>query len=166
MEVRQMAVAYLFHGDELLLIRKSGSRLHAETYWSGVGGHMEPHELNSPREACLREIYEEAGIQASELIDLKLRYILLRVKEAEIRQQYVYFGRTTGRSVRASDEGELFWVDQEAWPQLTFSTINAFMLAHYRDHVDAEQVFTGTITLEETGQPAMQWAELRDPKVF
>ena len=31
--------------------------------WNGVGGHIEPGE--SPRDACLREVYEETGYRLS-----------------------------------------------------------------------------------------------------
>jgi 8-oxo-dGTP diphosphatase len=94
-EIRQMATAYLIKENQVLMMKKSASRLYNSEFWSGLGGHLEPNELNHPKHACLREIHEESGIQESEITELKLRYILLRIKESEIRQQYVYFGSTT-----------------------------------------------------------------------
>jgi 8-oxo-dGTP diphosphatase len=75
MEVRQMATAFLFNQEKVLMIKKASSRLSATEFWSGLGGHLEPDELNHPRKACIREIYEESGYQEKEIDELKLRYI-------------------------------------------------------------------------------------------
>ncbi|MFW5432857.1 NUDIX domain-containing protein [Paenibacillus apiarius] len=91
MRIREMATAFLFHQDRILMMKKPESRICPTEFWSGVGGHLEPGELNHPLKACLREIEEETGLQAKELRDIRLRYILLRQTETEIRQQYVYF---------------------------------------------------------------------------
>ncbi len=48
------------------MMKKSGSRLYNSEFWSGLGGHLELNELNYPKQACLREIHEESGIQESE----------------------------------------------------------------------------------------------------
>lgn len=71
-----MATAYLFHESKVLMIRKKGNRFLDFDFWSGIGGHMEPEELNDPGRACLREIGEETGLTEGDLADLRLRYIL------------------------------------------------------------------------------------------
>lgn len=166
MKLRQMATAFIYRDRQLLLMKKKQSRLHHGEFWSGLGGHMEEHEINSPYEACIREIFEESGISESELTNMELRYILIRKKDNEIRQQYVYFGRTTKLETTTSDEGELFWVDEDQVLNVTFSKIVKSMLEHYLSHRDLKEIVVGAITVLENDEPVVQWMELKDPIVF
>lgn len=166
MHVRQMTTAYLFHEDEVLMIKRSSSRVFNFEFWSGVGGHIEPEEINDPKAAALREIYEESGLMQQEIKDFSLRYILLRLKDDEIRQQYIYFGRTDRKDCTPSDEGELFWIKQENLARLHMSTLNRLMLEDYFRNPDCTGVKVGTISAVDNGEPYIQWAELKDPKVF
>ena len=166
MHVRQMTTAYLFHEDEVLMIKRSSSRVFNFEFWSGVGGHIEPEEINDPKAAALREIYEESGLMQQEIKDFSLRYILLRLKDDEIRQQYIYFGRTDRKDIISSEEGELFWIKQEGLAQLHMSTLNRLMLEDYFRNPAGTGVKVGTITAGDNGEPYIQWAELKDPMMF
>ncbi|OPA73782.1 hypothetical protein BVG16_27250 [Paenibacillus selenitireducens] len=166
MELRQMATAFIFHQDNVLMIKKSPNKFSDVEFWSGLGGHLEPHELNDPMRACLREIYEESGIEESEIHDLKLRYILLRIKNDEIRQQYVYFGNTDQTQFINSEEGELHWIPSQALLGLHMSSIIRFMLYHFLETPNNTGMLVGTITLDSDERPAIQWAVLTDPHVF
>ena len=53
--------------------------------------HFEKEELNDARACALRELYEETGIAEEEIENLSLRYITLRRKNDEIRQNYYFF---------------------------------------------------------------------------
>ena len=166
MELRQMATAYIFKDDKILMIKKSNSRLYESEFWSGLGGHLEPNELNSPRTACLREILEESGIEESELSEVRLRYILIRIKENEIRQQYVYFGKTMKHELIASNEGEVTWLGMNQVMTKYISRINREMLEHYLSHRDDHGIYVGVITIGDRQEPVMQWSELKDPMIF
>lgn len=83
-------------------------------FWSGVGGHLECEEINNPRAACLREIYEETGIRENQISDLKLKYIVLRRWFDEIVINYMYFGKTITSHVIENDEGTLHWVNKDS----------------------------------------------------
>ncbi|MBO9610525.1 MAG: NUDIX domain-containing protein [Paenibacillaceae bacterium] len=161
-----MATAFLFRGDEVLLMRKANSRIADRPFWSGLGGHVEAVELNHPRSACLREIYEESGFAESELSELRLRYLLLRIKGDEIRQQFVYFGTTARSDFVNSEEGELHWVRRAEVLGLPMSAIVRAMLAYDFERADSSGIRVGTITSGKDGAPLMQWAELNDPLVF
>lgn len=161
-----MTAAYLFNGSRVLLIHKPNSRLNEGTYWSGLGGHMEAEELNEPKVTCLREINEEAGLQAEDIEGLELKYILLRIKEREIRQQFVYMGKTKRLDVSPSEEGELHWMEQSDLLGLRMSAINSFMLEHYLLTPNREGITVGTIIQDDNGAPCMQWAEMKDPQAF
>jgi 8-oxo-dGTP diphosphatase len=61
--LRMLSTALLINSkDELLMMKRSLNRTLSPGLWAAVGGHLEPHELNHPRAACLREIAEETGI--------------------------------------------------------------------------------------------------------
>jgi 8-oxo-dGTP diphosphatase len=164
LEVRQMATAFLFNGNNILMMKKSKSKIHGTEFWSGLGGHLEPDELNYPKKACLREVFEESGFVESDIENLTLRYILIRIKEQEIRQQFVYFGKTTRNTFIQSDEGELSWVDQEEVLKLNLSRVIQFMLEHYFLS-SSKHIMIGTISNSDQG-PRINWGDLKDPKVF
>lgn len=166
MHLRQMTTAYLFCEDQVLMIKHDVNRVFPFGFWSGVGGHMEPEEINDPKAAALREIQEESGITQHEIKDFALRYILLRLKENEIRQQYIYFGRTDRKECTPCDEGELFWIRQEDLASLHMSTLNRLMLEDYFRNPAVAEVKVGTIAPGEHGKAFIQWAVLQDPVLF
>jgi len=166
MKLRQMTTAFIRNGDKVLLMKKENSELADGMFWSGLGGHMELEEINSPKEACIREIYEESGLTKHDINGLTMRYILIRVKGDEIRQQYVFFGSTERDDFIASDEGELHWKHMDCLDALRFSKIIAFMLAHYKSYPNLNHVMVGVITKEGLQEPYIQWSIMADPVVF
>ena len=89
-KLRNMASVYITDGNRMLLLYRVGSRVVAPS-WCGVGGHFEKEELNDAKAAILREVWEEIGLRECDLKNLKLRYITLRNKNGEIRQNYYFF---------------------------------------------------------------------------
>lgn len=166
MKLRQMATAFIEHSGKFAMMKKNQNQLFHFEFWTALGGHLEHHELNNPKEACVREIYEESGLQEADLIDLNLKYILLRKKEDEIRIQYVFFGRTDKPELTASDEGELHWIDEEKVFDLKISTIVRKMLEHFREHRADRHIYVGTFTRSDEDEPLMQWSVMEDPLVF
>ncbi|WP_182914227.1 NUDIX domain-containing protein [Paenibacillus sp. 1011MAR3C5] len=161
-----MATAFLFHNDSVLMMKKVKPASSTDVFWTGLGGHLEPYEWNSPKSACLREIFEESGIKEHEVEGLTLRYILLRIKEHEIRQQFVYFGTTEQTNWIESAEGELHWVHRDEVLHLQLSRIIHYMIKHYNDHPHHKAIMIGTIARDTTDEPFIQWAELTDPIIF
>jgi 8-oxo-dGTP diphosphatase len=53
--LRQMSVAFLIHEDQLLLMEKPQNNSFVSGMVVPIGGHLEPHEINNPSEACLKE---------------------------------------------------------------------------------------------------------------
>ena len=58
-----------------------------------VRGYANVRELNDPRACVLRELQEETGMCEDHLENLSLRYITMRLKNGEIRQNYYFFGK-------------------------------------------------------------------------
>lgn len=69
------AAAFLKRDGNYLLMKRAENRKIAPDVWSGIGGRFEPHELNEPQAACLREIKEETGINAGQIRGLVLRNV-------------------------------------------------------------------------------------------
>jgi 8-oxo-dGTP diphosphatase len=160
--LRNMASAFLANGDKTLMMKRSLSMKLAPGLWAPVGGHLEAKEISDPYSACLREIFEETGLSGEDIEDLVLRYIILRRSVAEIRIQYIYFGRSMKQETTGSDEGELHWIDKADLLNLETAATTRFILEHYyKTAIHDDLVYTGTVN-DNSGKPVIQWAELQD----
>lgn len=124
MKTRIMVSAFLRFNDKILLIHRSNHKKIAPGMWSGIGGHMEPDELNHPLKTCYREIEEETGITKEMMSNLKLKYITTRIIEEEIRTGYYFVGdMKTDYDLPSCNEGSLHWVNLSniAEKPMTFS---------------------------------------------
>lgn len=111
--------------------KRSKERTLTSNLWTGLGGHLEAHEHNVPEKSCLREIFEEAAIRSNEIEQFKLRYILIRRSKDEIRQHFIYFGRTTREDFVNTDQGELNWIDLSEILHLKMPLTVNKMLQHF-----------------------------------
>ena len=131
-KLRNMTAIYISRGEEMLMLYRVGSRVVAPS-WCGIGGHFEVDELNDPKACVLRELKEEAGLREDDLENLTMRYVTLRLKNGEIRQNYYFFADLRERVTveLASDEGRLQWIpyDQVMDREMPFTA--HYMLQHY-----------------------------------
>jgi 8-oxo-dGTP diphosphatase len=158
------AVAFLRRNDDYLLMKRSANRRVAPDVWSGVGGHMEREEINDPEVTCLREIFEETGITASQIFDLTLRYLIIRRYGDTIRQSYIYFGQTNADPVITTDEGELYWISEDKLLDRKYTVTFTAMLKHYLTTPDSERIVIG-VAENVNGQGHMVWTALEDFEV-
>jgi 8-oxo-dGTP diphosphatase len=131
-----MAGVYIFHEDKVLLMRKTRGRIISKpgaVLWTAIGGHFENDELSEPEACVLREMLEETGLKKADVKNLTLKYILLAIKETEIRQQYLYFAdlASPDAGLRECDEGEIHWVKIDNMFDLGMSASNTQCLRHY-----------------------------------
>ena len=113
-KTRLFAGAFLKCQDEVLLMKRSPHKEIAPGMWSGVGGHIEESEINSPITACLREIEEESGILPSQIEKLDLRYFALFKSAESLDSVYYFIGELKEKcSLRQTSEGTLRWVKLE-----------------------------------------------------
>lgn len=159
--LRVMTTAYLFRDNHVLLMERSSQRDFIPGIWSGVGGHVEPHEYGDIRSSCLREIEEETRLRSEDLQDLRLRYVILRQRRAELRQQFIYFGATAKRELAATAEGTLHWIPSHQVFDYRMTDTNRLMLRHYFDNGLSEKVWVGTMRGEDS-EPKMNWALMSD----
>lgn len=80
--------------------------------WCGIGGHFIENELNDPKACVIRELYEETGLTKSDIKSVRLKYITLRLKNNEIRQNYYFFAELNSEvEINECNEGILEWVN-------------------------------------------------------
>lgn len=109
-KLRSMTSIYLVCDEKILLLKRIGSRIVKRGYISSAGGHFEKEELNDAKVCVLREMREEIGLTENDVINLQLKYVTLRLKDNEIRQNYFFFAGLDEKLNLQSNEGELEWI--------------------------------------------------------
>ena len=109
-------LSFLFHGDEVLVLKRSP---HARLFpgkVNGVGGHVERNE--DVVAAAHREIHEETGLQITDLWLAGILHVDGVLGQADPLpggyrpgvMVFIFTGQAPTRNVIPSDEGELLWV--------------------------------------------------------
>ena len=130
-KLRNMTSVYLTGEQGILCLYRIGSRVANNKYIGSAGGHFEMDELNDAKKCVLREMQEELGLRESDVEDMKLRYITLRLKNGEIRQNYYFFGRLKAEGPLESTEGILKWFSYEEAEHLHMPASAKHMMLHY-----------------------------------
>lgn len=151
-KLRNMTSVYLAEGNGLWLLYRVGSRVADKKYIGTAGGHFENEELNDAKACVLRELREECGLTEEDLSDLRLRYITLRNKNGEIRQNYYFFARRNSAKPLQSAEGSLHWFPLDALETLDMPVSAKAMLRHYVEEGQYDRRIYGAVTREEGTQ--------------
>ena len=130
-KLRNMTSLYLTDDTGILCLYRIGSRVADKMYIGSAGGHFEKEELNDARACVLREAREELAIDEKDIPDMKLRYITLRLKNGEIRQNYYFFARRPQGLELTSTEGRLEHILYEDIPGLKMPSSAKHMILHY-----------------------------------
>ena len=130
-KLRNMTSVYLTGEKGILCLYRIGSRVANNKYIGSAGGHFEEAELNDANACALREMQEELGLTEDDVENLKLRYITLRLKNGEIRQNYYFFGRLKTQRPLESTEGNLHWFSYEEAENLQMPASAKHMMLHY-----------------------------------
>lgn len=148
-KLRNMTSLYLISDHHVLLLYRVGSRVVSPS-WCGIGGHFEACELNDPQACVLREVREEIGLLPAHLHDLSLRYITLRLKNGEVRQNYYYFAEADPdvQIPHACAEGRLEWTPLDQLPLGEMPLTAAHVLEHYHSIGQRTDTLYGGITTQ------------------
>lgn len=130
-KLRNMTSVYLTGEQGILCLFRIGSRVANNLYVGSAGGHFEAAELNDARKCALREMNEELGLTEADVEDMKLRYITIRLKNGEIRQNYYFFGKLKAEKELQSTEGILKWFTYEEAEHLHMPASAKHMMLHY-----------------------------------
>ena len=162
MNVRVLSGAFIIEGQDFLMMKRAENKKIAPGMWAGVGGHSEPSEINNPKAACIREIYEETGIEEKNLEKLELRYIILRRDKAEITLIYYFIGLACTRYYEdKTQEGKLYWISESELMDRPMSFEVRKMLEHYRETGYRNcDINVGTVSTAEN-EPTMNWNTLK-----
>lgn len=147
--LRNMASVYFVDDRGILMLYRIGSKIADRLYVGTAGGHFEEKELCDARACVLREMEEELGLRESDVTDLKLRYITLRRKDGETRQNYYFFAKRKEQRALTSNEGELRWYPYEAVRGLPMPVSAGFMMEHYLTEGRFTQTLYAGVTTEE-----------------
>lgn len=157
--IRHIAVAFIENDNKWLMMKRHKKQKIAGGLYAPVGGHLECKEFQNPVDACLREVYEETQIQSNKLSNIRLKYIILRQKENEIRIQYVYFMTSDQTEVLANEEGDLEWLDASKLLELQTTFTTHEVLKHFLTQSTYEEpVLVGTVDHE----PKMHFVAIED----
>lgn len=150
-KLRPMTAVYILQGEKILLLYRVGSRVVAPSF-CGVGGHFEKDELCDARACVLREMHEEIGLGEEELIGMKMRYVTMRLKNGEIRQNYYFFAQLRPGVQITPDcgEGRLEWAELDTVLERKMPHTAWHMLAHYLKEGRYTQLLYGGVTTEDT----------------
>lgn len=146
--LRNMTAIYIVHKNKILLLYRIGSKV-VQPSWCGIGGHFEKEELNDPKACVLRELFEETGIIESDIGSVQLKYITLRKKNNEIRQNYYYFTElvNTEIDIRTCSEGVLSWIDMDEVLEKEMPFSAKECLKHYLSTgKDDDKLYAGVTT--------------------
>ena len=161
MRLRMMAGAFIINGKDYLMMKRAENRKLAPGMWGPVGGHVEPYEINDPKAACFREIYEETGLEEKDVDKLDLKYIIFRREKDEIRLHHIFIGRTkTIHYEDKTDEGKLYWINEDELLEKTMSFTVRKALEHYIEFGNkTNEVMVGTVSADDN-KPYMNWNSL------
>lgn len=108
MNNKKTVLVYIEQDHKYLLIHKQKPDMNFNKYM-GVGGKIEAGE--SPKEAALREAFEETGLT---LLDLTFNAKIFFHSQDYIEEMYLYTATSFIGTLQSSSEGTLMWVPKDA----------------------------------------------------
>ncbi len=153
-KLRNMTSIFILNGNKILLLYRVGSKVFDSPKWCGIGGHFEKDELNDPYACVLRELGEETGITRTDINNLKLKYMALRIKGNELRQNYYFFAELDNQQIILPEcnEGKLEWVNTDEILEKEMPSSAKCCLKHYFEGgKNDDKVYLG-VTEGKTGQ--------------
>ena len=133
-KLRNMTSIYLLDDeDNILMLYRIGSKgLSMDCYIGTAGGHFEKDELSDAKACVLRELKEETGIEEKDIKDLQLKYVTMRLKKDELRNNYYFYARLVNKNVSiSSNEGILNWFKPDEVPIDKMPHTAKYVMAHY-----------------------------------
>lgn len=160
------SVIVLYHGGELLLLKRASTKAFAPGRWTGVGGRVEADEFDDLERAALRELKEEASLDKHDIDNLTLRRVLYHNRFSEPLTGLLYFTAHYQGEAPACPDGELHWKRPEVLGELdiietTRQTLTYLIDDIRRDPEGDESVKIGVTHYGENGKLTLiSWSGL------
>lgn len=150
-KLRSMTSICLVNDTGILCLYRIGSRVVNNQYIGSAGGHFEPEEWNDLKRCAVREMGEELGLSEADIEGLRLRYVTLRLKNGEIRQNYYFFARLKEERELKSTEGILRWISYSDLPGLDMPVTAKHVMLHYlREGQFTDWIYGGIVQEDGT----------------
>jgi 8-oxo-dGTP diphosphatase len=152
--IRLLTVVVLFHNDRMLLLHRAPWKAFAPNRWTGIGGKVEPSELNDLAKAAARELFEETDLAPAEVSALKLRRTLTFDRPGEGLVCLLYFtAETTSDRVATCNEGSLAWITPLELGELDIidNSAQVFRLLVNDERTGDRRVHCGIATYDDRG---------------
>jgi 8-oxo-dGTP diphosphatase len=148
-KLRNMASIFILRNDTMLLLYRIGSPV-VDPSWCSIGGHFKKDELNDAKACVLRELEEEMRIRESDMTDIELRYVTLRLNKNEIRQNYYFFANLNDDTevVLECDEGIPRWFPLDAQGELDMPFTSRYVVQHFLEIGRLTNLLYGGIATE------------------
>lgn len=103
-------LSFIFHNDDVLLMKRASHRRVFPNQYNGVGGHIERDE--DPSTGAIREIKEETGLDIQNVLLRGVHHIDAGASQSGILL-FVFTANSDSRDVSGDDsEGTLHWINQ------------------------------------------------------
>ena len=141
-----------------LFLKRSMDRRFAPGLWTGVGGRVEVGEFSALAASALRELKEEAGIEAESVSGFTLRRVVLVARPGDALVLLLYFtGRIQMQILPGCPEGTLAWIDPDQAMGLEIVETSRPVLPRVmqdalRDPAGIEAIQTGVAAFDSTGR--------------
>ncbi len=141
-------LVFLFHDDQILLIRGAPTkRLWADRY-NGIGGHVEKGE--DILSAARRELEEESGLTN---VDLHLcGTVTIDTGEEVGICIFIFAGEDQGGEVRSSGEGRVEWISVDIVDQIPTVEDIPFLIRQCLTARDNNLIFAAHYSYDEAGK--------------
>jgi 8-oxo-dGTP diphosphatase len=167
----------LRRADRYLLLQRAPTKRFAPGRWTGVGGLVEPDEMEDLRASALREVREETGIASAEITGFALRRVLLHARPGGpltllLYYTGVYTGVLDGPAAAGAtgtppcSEGVLHWILPEELARLDIietsrGVLPSLIADELRDPEGHEPVQLGAVQYSPDGTIGeVVWAHL------
>ena len=143
--------AFLEYDNKFLMMHRARDRKAYPDFWAAVGGGIKLNEMFEPYSACMREIQEETSILPDYIADMSLRYIITAKKKDNIRNHYVYFGKSLTMNFTDTNEGKLQWINKTDILNLKYTPYYKSLIQHYVTKAENNNyLYLGTIDDKNT----------------
>lgn len=163
-KLRYITTALIFNEDKVLLTKQSQNEKIMPDRWALIEGNFEPGEMDNPSKGFFRVIEEETGLTASDIFDLKLRYIVHTREENEIKIRYVFSGLTQKNQIVQSEKSELVWINPRETRNFELKfTAESILGQYFPFNRNEDDVFVGAINNDRgiSWFPMKDWEQLR-----